>query len=300
MAKQFGESERRICGYFQKDIIFTYNESEYIVLEDAGKPTCDRGEPKTDIYVKTKNRLEGYIKEFKISYKQGNADFIENKTSADRAEQLLGDDWQHIIVESTSKLKNEFENRALIYKEKLGHTEKGAITLGWKFEIMRVKSGELSQKLELNDEQKRDIYAGINLPDSKRHAYVNGQKIDDSGVANFIFEEVDTANNVQDVADGLKTIDEYLSEYPDLYFSCKALNYRTFGKRYDGNRPLSVFVDWSVKDGKLDYQLVFDKPLVTRGDEVYARLIKAMETLGIDDTDSITDEMVENKEIIHK
>ena len=43
MAKEFGENERRICAYFQKDIMFYYNGSEYIVLENAAKPTCDRG-----------------------------------------------------------------------------------------------------------------------------------------------------------------------------------------------------------------------------------------------------------------
>ena len=300
MAKEFGENERRICAYFQKDIMFYYNGSEYIVLENAAKPTCDRGEPKTDIYVKAKNRLEGYVKEFKISYKQDNADFIENKTSAERAEKLLGDDWQNIIIESTSKLKSEFENRVLIYKEKLGRVDKGAITLGWKFEILRVKSGELSNKLNLTEDQKRDIYAGTNLPDSKRNATVNGKTIEYSGIANFIFEEVVPAKNAQDVIDGLKTIDEYLQIYPDLYFSCKALNYRTFRKKYDGNRPLSVFVDWTVTDGKLDYQLIYDRPLITRGDEVFERLKSALIKLGVENTDNLDDDMVVNKKIIYK
>ncbi len=300
MAKHFSENERRICGYFKKDIIFKYNGTEYIVLENAAKPTCDRGEPKTDIYVSTQNRLTGYNKAFKISYKQDNADFIENKTSAERAEKLLGPDWQGIIIESTSRLKSEFDRRTLIYKEKFGRTDKGAITLGWKFEILRVKSGELSNKLQLTENQKHDIYAGINLPDSKRNATVNGKIISNSGVADYIFEEVTEAKDAQDVIDGLKTIDEYLAIYPDLYFSCKALNYRTFRKKYDGNRPLSVFVDWKVKDGKLDYQLVYNRPLTTKGDEVFKRLEFALNELGVENTDNLTDDMVANKDIIYE
>lgn len=47
-------------------------------------------------------------------------------------------------------------------------------------------------------------------------------------------------------------IDEYIKAHSDIYFACKALNYRTFKQKYDGDRPLSVQVDWEVKEGKDD------------------------------------------------
>ena len=62
-----------------------------------------------------------------------------------------------------------------IYKEKFARTEKGAITLGWKFELMNKLSGEPSGQMKLDVSQVYDVYAGTNLPDRKRNAYVNGK-----------------------------------------------------------------------------------------------------------------------------
>ena len=56
--------------------------------------------------------------------------------SADRAEQLFGENWVNIIEQSTMAIRDRFEERMLIYKNKFKRTEKGAITLGWKFELL--------------------------------------------------------------------------------------------------------------------------------------------------------------------
>lgn len=84
-----------------------------------------------------------------------------------------------------TKLQNDFQKRPLIYKGK-GSTDKGAITLGWKFELLNVKSGQLSEKIDLTRQQVIDVYADTNLSEDKRNAYVNDVIIKDSGVANFI------------------------------------------------------------------------------------------------------------------
>ena len=57
--------------------------------------------------------------EIKISYKKENADFIENKMSAERAEQLFGEDWIDIIEHSTTAIQDKFYERMLIYKNGL-------------------------------------------------------------------------------------------------------------------------------------------------------------------------------------
>ena len=62
--------------------------------------------------------------------------FFENKISAERAEQILGDDWKLIIENITRQLAKEFESKSLIYKT--GHYT-GSITLGWKFEFVNKK-----------------------------------------------------------------------------------------------------------------------------------------------------------------
>lgn len=40
--------------------------------------------------------------------------------------------------------------------------------LGWKFELLNKLSGEKSGALKLTEEQKYDIFAGINLSENKK------------------------------------------------------------------------------------------------------------------------------------
>ncbi|MBO6108841.1 MAG: hypothetical protein J6P16_05495 [Eubacterium sp.] len=276
----FGVAERRILSYFKAGTMIMLKGKELIVKE-VGKPTCPQGEPKTDIYVLTTDGTE-----IKISYKKENADFLENKTNAVRAEQLFGSNWRGIIEHSTEGISDQFRKRMLIYKEKLQRTEKGAITLGWKFELLNKAGGDLSGKMDLTYQQVYDVYAGTNLSDDKRNASVNGRIIENSGVADYILV-TDDVSSAQDIIDQMYTIDEYIRKHPDIYFVCKALNYRTFAKKYDGNRPLAVQVDWSVNNGKLSSELVFDKPLEMNGDVMAKRLLRCLEFLKIKTTDDI-------------
>ena len=279
----FGDAERRILSYFQADTKIQHNNKD-LIIQEAGKPTCPQGEPKTDIYVLATDGTE-----IKISYKKENADFLENKTNAVRAEQLFGEDWRNIIEKSTEGISNQFNNRMLIYKEKLKKTEKGAITLGWKFELLNKESGDLSGKMDLTYQQIYDVYAGTNLSDDKKNASVNGRIILNSGVADYILM-TDNVSSAQEIIDKMYTIDEYIKMHPDIYFACKALNYRTFKQKYDGNRPLAVQVDWSVNNDKLSSELVYDKPLEMNGNEMAKRLLRCLELLNIKTTDDINED----------
>ncbi len=296
MAKTFGEDERGILAYFRSGTSFIYRNKRYIV-EESGKPTCSRGEPKTDIYIlaSADNRTD----EFKISFKKENADFLENKTNADRAEQLLGNNWLYIIREATSQIGQNFLERKLIYKSSFRRTEAGAITLGWKFELLNVPSGDLSGDMHLSHAQIIDVYAGTNLTADKRDASVNGKTIVKSGVANYILFEDNPINSAQNAIDSMMTIDEYVRQHPHVYFACKALNYRTFRKKYDGNRPLAVYVNWYVNNEKLAYDICFNTPLQQGGDYAYARLSQALQQLGVQTTDELNISNVENPGIIY-
>lgn len=108
----------------------------------------------------------------------------------------------------------------------------------------------------------------------------------------------DNLTSTQEVIDNIVSIESYVTKYPTIYFACKALNYRTYKNKYDGNRPLSVYVDWSVKDGKLHSNLVFDNPLVIRGDFVTNKLKSCLQQLGVATTEDIYDEIVSNPSII--
>ena len=239
-------------------------------------------------------------KEFKISFKQENADFLENKTNKERAEQLLGSDWKNIISNATQRLKKEFESRPLIYKTSSGKTEAGAITLGWKFELLNVSSGQLSGDMMLSHDQVVDVYAGTNLKGDKKDASVNGKVISNCGIANYILFEEQVPSTIQEAANLLVPIEKYANDNSNVYFACKALNYRTFHKKYDGNRPLAVYVNWSVENNKLSSALIFDTPLMQGGDYAFERLSASLKELGIKDTNDIDDNIVNNPKIIHE
>lgn len=282
----FGEAERRILGFMSEGTEFVFEGKEYAVVL-SGKPTCRKGEPKTDIYILAESDEDDI--EIKISYKKENADFIENKMSAERAEQLFGEDWIDIIEQSTTAIQDKFYERMLIYKNGFRRTEKGSITLGWKFELLNKSGGDLSGKMLLTDEQVVDVYAGSNLSPDKRNASVCGQIIRNSGVANYILMD-ENVHFAQDVIDKMIPIGEYVMMHPDIYFACKALNYRTFAEKWDGNRPLSVQVNWDAIDNRLVPELVFAKPLIVKGDEVAERLIHYMRKLNIRTTDDIDED----------
>lgn len=279
----FGEAERRILAFMKPGTEFIFNGKCYQVVL-SGKPTCYRGEPKTDIYILAES-MDGQ-REIKISYKKENADFIENKMSAERAEQLFGLDWERIIEASTFAIRDRFAERMLIYKHKFKRTGRGAITLGWKFELMNKSSGDLSGKMLLTKEQVIDVYAGSNLSEDKRNAWVGETIIENSGVANYILMK-ENVSSAQEVIDRMIPIETYVAKYPEIYFACKALNYRSFEGKWDGDRPLSVQVDWTAVDGKLVPRLVYDKPLKVKGNEVARRLLSYMKMLHIKNTDDI-------------
>lgn len=282
----FGDAERRIGAFMAVGTNFVFGGKSYKVVL-SGKPTCRKGEPKTDIYVLAESVSDRI--EIKISYKKQNADFIENKMSAERAEQLFGEKWAKVIEQSTIAIRERFEERKLIYKNKFKRTEKGAITLGWKFELLNKSGGDLSGRMLLTERQVVDVYAGSNLAEDKRNATVSGEVIENSGVANYILMNEDV-HSAQDVVDKMIPIKEYVMMHPDIYFACKALNYRTFAKKWDGDRPLSVQVEWNEENHKLVPRLVYDKPLTVKGNEAAKRLEYYMKKLHITSTDDINEE----------
>lgn len=286
MAKTFSKSEHEIIEMLNACKIFNYNGKKYDI-KVLGKPASSSGEPKTDIYIYAECvNDENDQLEFKISFKQKNFEFLENKISADRAEEIFGNDWLKIVTDSILNIKDKFEEKKLIYKKKLGKTEQGCFTLGWKFELLNVKSGNLSDEIQLSKEQLYDIFAGTNLDDDKRNAMVQGNRIPDSGIANYILIE-DEYESVEEMLSKIISMDDYVREHDKLYFACKALNYRSIKKKFDGNRPLSVYVDWNIVNNKLSGKLVFNEPLLHGGNEIFAKLISCLNQLNIDTTDDV-------------
>ncbi|MCU7202487.1 hypothetical protein [Turicibacter sanguinis] len=312
MAKELSasESEKHVLKLFQEGTTFNYNNSTYCVTM-SGKPKpskANKGECKTDIYIKASNISENKSSntdkelEIKISYKKPNADFLENKILAQRAHAILGETWSDIIQTATTNINDRFENRYLIFHSKCHGPEAGAITLGWRYEIVNNPSGDLVGALTLDENQLLEIYAGNNLEESKRNSVVNEQEILNSGVPDYILcEYASKLLTAQDAIDQMLPITDYISANPNVYFACKAVNYYPQKKKkFEGNRALSVYVDWSVDGDKLSHTIKFDQPLTFFPKDISKNLESALKQLNIQQTSEITIDLVKDPFIIHR
>lgn len=278
----FSDTERRLIQLLEVGTTFKFEGVEYTVSAPSCKPTVAKGECKTDVYVQTTSAHGEKV--FKISVKQKNADFLENKMSHDRAEEIFGENADIIITKATKSIKDKFLNTPIVFFTKKGHTDAKSITLGWKFEFVNKDGGTLSASMGLNRQQIIDVYSGTTLPKDKKNAIVNGKVVDNSGIADYILV-IDQEEDITlaDFENNLQTIEHFVdTKHPTIYFACKALNYRAERNKWDGNRPLSVYVDWHIKDGKLCPTFNFDRPLTIKGNEVGNNLKKALEELHID------------------
>lgn len=275
---RFIQSEQYIISLFKLGHQFDFGGRQYTVKR-VGKPRPSEGECKTDVYIAATDNQEHTI-EIKISIKQINADFIENKISLERAIEIFGDDAQKIIATATSGIKDSFDTDYLICIDNYRRTKAGSFKLGWKFELLNKVSGDKSGLLTLSDSQKIGIFSGDNLSEVKRNCKVCGEVIPNSGVANYILEYDGNKISLQQCLDRIVPITEY-AQRQNIYFACKALNYRIYADKWDGDRPLAVYVDWSIKDGKLHGEIVYHCPLKVRGNSVGLGLKVCLQELGI-------------------
>ena len=275
----FGKTERKIKDLFLSEKKFTYEQANYSVLK-CDKPTSSKGECKTDVYVLAQDDL-GNQKEFKISVKQNNADFLENKISLDRAIEILGSDAQSIIERSIAKIEKTFEDDYLVYFKPYKKTKALSLTMGWKFEFINKLGGKKCGIIDLTDQQKIDIYAGTNLNLDKKNSSVNGETVINSGVANYIIT-IDAPNKDLNYYLSKMQPIEHFAKQQDVYFVCKALNYRANKDKWDGDRSLSVYVNWFLdQEGKLQGKLVFEKPLSVKGHSIGKNIKNLLATLQI-------------------
>ncbi len=65
----------------------------------------------------------------------------------------------------------------------------------------------------------------------------------------------------------------------EIYFACKAINYRTSSNEWDGNRTLVVYIDWSLKKGRLCCKVISDKPLEKKANEIGSNIKEILKEL---------------------
>ncbi|NOQ65559.1 MAG: hypothetical protein GQ582_13695 [Methyloprofundus sp.] len=280
MTTSFSNSETRLQAIFSVGKTFHYKNAEHTIII-SGKPRPSSGECKTDLYIKTVD-TSMHEHEIKISIKQFNADFIENKITLERAIQIFGNTAQDIIKMALQQIQSQFTEEPLILFNKFRRTEAKSIKIGWKFELLNKKSGDKSALINLTQKQIIDVYSGTNLLGDKRHANVNSKIINDSGIANAILfmDPNNHSKNLQDYANDIQDIKDYCRD-KTVYFACKAINYRATPKKWDGNRPLAVWVDWRLNNDVLSGTLNFSAPLSMKANHIGSNIQSILDQLGI-------------------
>lgn len=282
MSKTFSQTEVDILAKFKPGTNFIFKQTDYTVLI-SGKPSPSKGECKTDLYILAEDKNKNSI-EIKVSIKQHNADFLENKMSLERAIQIFGDDAQSTIEKSILTIKQSFLDDFLVTFNQYGRTEAKTLKIGWKFELLNKGGGDKSGLLQLTDDQKLNVYAGTNLTIDKKNSKVNGLEIVDSGIANYIFELEDgKIYSSQTIIDNLEDINDFIVG-KNIYFACKAINYRVTANKWDGNRPLSVYVNWSIVNDQLLARIMFSNPLGSTANDIGNNIKGLLKILKIDDT----------------
>lgn len=277
--KNYGDLEQHIIDVILRDRVVALNGGLYTVIV-ACKPRPSHGECKTDVYVRVENDA-GEVVELKISVKsEGTNEFQENKVSAERAEEYFGSQWRSIISNAAMSISDQFNSRPLIFISGKHPTKPNSITLGWKLEIAN-KPRALSVSAPLSDRQIRDfVYKGTNQDDDKCNAYVDRNRIQNAGVADYLLitsiPEIHTAN---DVISKMVPIDDV--SLPETHLIFTANNYRTDVDKADGPRPLAVCIRWECINNQLCHTIVYDTPLAYTGEgDMKPILLNALSQLG--------------------
>ena len=198
------------------------------------------------------------------------------------SKEIFGEDAQDIIRKSIATVKDNFLNDYLVYIEGARRTEPKCIKLGWKFEFLRYDGGKRAGKIVLTREQKLNIYAGTELNEGKRNCWVGDSIIEDSGVANMYVEIGADEVSLKNVLSKMIPIEEFVdSQDSDLCFACKALNYRAVPDKWDGDRPLAVYVDWKLENRIMTGKIVLNQPLEHKGNEIGKKVQQILKQLGI-------------------
>jgi hypothetical protein len=279
--RNYGLLEDHIINTFRNDRLFTYYERICEVIE-AGKPRPQSvgGECKTDVFVRARMQDTGEEFDLKISVKNTNREFMGNKLKKEDVEAYLGPDWENILIEATTSIRDSFENRVLMYASGHYPTKPNSVTVGWKLEIAD-RPRALSVPIPLSDRQIRDyVYKGTNLTRDKKDSVVNGRVIPNSGVADYLIitciEDIETSN---DVIEQMQLIDD--ADIGDTYFIFTANNYRTDVQKADGSRFLAVRIEWEVDNGRMVPIFHYDSPLQYTGERDMASYVRrALQYLG--------------------
>lgn len=239
--------EKRLKDLFIPGSTIIYHEKP-VTIVSCDKPIYSKGEGKTDIYI-----LLNTGEEIKISAKQSNADFLQNKITAEWYEANFNN--YSYLQDIINKAKPKFLNKQVYYPTAKGRIQANSHTIGWRLDLINKASGELCIELDnITMQQRKAIYYGINLTSKNKDAKINNKIVPNSGIANCLLLNSERYNTAQDIINNLTDV----NESDKIFATFRAVNYRQNEDKIEGCRTLAVPIIWT---SKTDYQIVFDKPL---------------------------------------
>lgn len=283
-----GQKEDQILKLFPAGEVMEFKGRSYTVLE-SDKPFSQnsKGEPKTDIYIRLEDRMSGNVEEVKLTYKSSNYQFLENKMSGNRFFAIFSEEEQKEILRllpENDRVNREFEieTSALLNPE-------SKLTLGYRLDIMSSDAAGY-MAMNVSRETMSEIIAGDKLDDEKKHGVVNGEIVENSGVANYILigENFKDAN---EVLSKMISVSDYVDNDENrlIALAPKAVNMipsraKAFGgdkiKPWDGNRPLAVSMTWTRQGTKLvakpELTPLFSKWAHQVGHDLLAKVVTAV------------------------
>ena len=277
--KNYFLAEKYLQEKFSVGTAIIFNNKELKII-NSGKPRPVSGECKSDLYLDCCDKKNNKY-EIKISLKLDNYEFLENKTSLERAKELLGVNAEKIIQIATLTIKEKFENRALVKWNNADNNIR--VILGWKLEIFKNTTRQLMTQPELTEDQKIKILNGSNSSIAKKDCKLNNKVIKNSGVPNYILiidkdPEKLNEQSANEVINNLQKIEDY-SKKIIINFGYTAINYRKGLDKWDGDRPLAVYVTWKYEEEKLIPIICYDKPLQHRANKICNLLKEEIEKL---------------------
>lgn len=245
----------------------------------VGKPSArSGGEGKTDVYVLLDND-KSQTRELKISVKADSADWYENKMSQDRFGQIFTGEQRRaeLAQQAIAKTTALAENGSVVL------SGDDYIVVGYKLDIIgsHATGHTNSFEIELTHEEAEEVISGASLDAKKRHGFVNGRRIENSGAANYLvhtdrrFLDLSSAEQRMFVLENLISVSDHVSVPVNRKFRMKlsALSYGQRGSIRELSRKLFLTNQHAVENGKIISWVDADQDLFNRrARDVVARL----------------------------
>ena len=176
--------------------------------------------------------------------------------------------------------------------------------LGWRYEIEQLdapKTGGRNLSTIIQQNISSQVLWGDGCADKMRDALVDGKKITNSGIPDFILiKDPESIKTIQDVFDDLHDIRKYAKKHWKMRAGFIAQNNRwnlqTKTWKTEGfSRSFPVWIKWDVVKQKLRGRRIYDKPLEKSAGDIIENLSSCLEEMGISHDSNFSFEMLRGR-----